>query len=160
MIIDAHRDGVYLWTDSNVTSIKGRNVLEVCKDIYSRVVQPRETVDGKVIYDQLYELHIDVSGIGMQYKKYLTHLGLVVHDIRPKNIDIILPVIGTPCIIAQQIKKQKKTSRYKIINWFYKKIYGYEYESILPEGLDIVYSNGALYFKDKETFNRMAKAYE
>ncbi len=67
-------------------------------------------------------------------------------------------LFGTPCIIAQQIKKQKKTSRYKIINWFYKKIYGYEYESILPEGLDIVYSNGALYFRDKETFNRMVKA--
>ena len=92
MIIDAHRDGVYLWTDSNVTSIKGRDMLEVCKDIYSRVIQPRETVDGKVIYDQLYELYIDVSGIGMQYKKYLTHLGLVVHDIRPRNIDAILPV--------------------------------------------------------------------
>lgn len=92
MIIDAHRDGVYLWTDSNVTSIKGRNVLEVCKDIYSRVVQPRETVSGKTIYDQLYELYIDISGAGMAYKDCLTHMGLVVHDIRPKNIDIILPV--------------------------------------------------------------------
>lgn len=69
-------------------------------------------------------------------------------------------LFGIPCIIAQQMKKQKKTSKYKIINWFYKKIYGYEYESILPEGSDIVYSNRTLYFRDKETFNRMAKAYE
>lgn len=44
MIIDIYRDGVYLWTDSNVTSIdsKGKSVSEICKDIYSRVIQPRE----------------------------------------------------------------------------------------------------------------------
>lgn len=92
MIIDTYRDGVYLWTDSNVTSIKGGNVYEICKDIYSRVVQPRETVSGKIIYDQLYELYIDISGAGTAYKDCLTHMGLVVHDIRPKNIDVILPV--------------------------------------------------------------------
>ena len=94
MIIDTYRDGVYLWTDSNVTSIKGegKSVPEICKDIYSRVVQPRETVSGKIVYDQLYELYIDVSGFGMTYKDCLTHMGLVVHEIRHKNIDVILPV--------------------------------------------------------------------
>lgn len=94
MIIDAYIDGVYLWTDSNVTSIngKGRDIYEICRDIYSRVIQPRETVSGKIVYDQLYELYIDISGEGMRYKDCLTHMGLVVHDIRPKNIDVILPV--------------------------------------------------------------------
>ena len=94
MIIDTYRDGVYLWTDSNVTSIKGegKNVYEICKDIYSRVVQPRETVSGKIVYDQLYELYIDISGVGIAYKDCLTHMGLVVHEIRHKNIDVILPV--------------------------------------------------------------------
>lgn len=94
MIIDTYRDGVYLWTDSNVTSIKGegKNVYEICKDIYSRIVQPRETITGKIVHDQLYELYIDISGIGMAYKDCLTYMGLVVHEIRPKNIDVILPV--------------------------------------------------------------------
>lgn len=94
MIIDTYRDGVCIWTDSNVTSIngKGRSIQEICKDIYSRVVQPRETVGGKIVYDQLYELYIDISGEGVLYKDCLTHMGLIVHDIRPKNIDVILPV--------------------------------------------------------------------
>lgn len=69
-------------------------------------------------------------------------------------------LFGIPCIIAQRMKKQKKTSKYKIINWFYKKIYGYEYESALPEGTDIMYFNEKFYFRDKETFNRMAKVYK
>lgn len=69
-------------------------------------------------------------------------------------------LFGIPCIIAQQAKKQKKTSKYKIINWFYKKIYGYEYESVLPKGTNIMYSNGELYFRNKETFDCMAKVYE
>lgn len=69
-------------------------------------------------------------------------------------------LFGTPCIIAQQIKKQKKTSKYRIINWLYKKIYGYEYESVLPEGTDIIYFDEKFIFRDKETFGKMAKAYE
>lgn len=62
------------------------------------------------------------------------------------------PFLGIPCIIAQQIKKQKKTSKYKVINWIYKKIYGYEYESVLPEGTDMLYFNGSIIFRNEETF--------
>lgn len=69
-------------------------------------------------------------------------------------------LFGTPCIIAQQIKKQKKYSKYKIINWFYKKIYGYEYESTMPEETDVIYFENKFIFRDKETFDKMAKAYE
>lgn len=63
-------------------------------------------------------------------------------------------MFGTPCIIAQQIKKQNKTSKYKLINWIYKKIYGYRYESILPDDTDIICINGQLIFRDENVFNR------
>jgi len=69
-------------------------------------------------------------------------------------------LFGIPCIIAQQIKKQKKYSKYKIINWFYKKMYGYEYESTMPEGTDVIYFENKFIFRDKEAFDKMAKAYE
>lgn len=116
MIIDTYRDGVYLWTDSNVTSIKGKgkSISEICRDIYSRVVQPRETVNGKIVYDQLYELYIDISGYGMDYKNYLMNMGLVVHEIRPKNIDIILPV---RCNNTDMIFKTERISDVKQMFW-------------------------------------------
>ena len=62
---------------------------------------------------------------------------------------------GIPCRIAPQAKKQKKTSRYKIINWLYRKMYGYEYESTMPVGTDAIYVNGEFIFRDKETFDRL-----
>lgn len=68
-------------------------------------------------------------------------------------------LFGIPCIVARQVKKQKKTSKYKIINWFYKKIYGYEYESMLPKGTNIMYFSGKLYFRDKEIIDSIAKVY-
>ena len=64
-------------------------------------------------------------------------------------------LFGKPCIIAQQIKKQKKYSKYKIINWFYKKMYGYEYESVLPEGTDMIYLGNRIIFRNKETFDKV-----
>ena len=69
-------------------------------------------------------------------------------------------LFDTPCIIAKQIKRQKKTSKYRIINWFYKKIYGYEYESTMPEGTDIICFDGKFIFRNKETFEKITKAYE
>lgn len=64
-------------------------------------------------------------------------------------------LFGYECVIAHQIKKQKKTSKYKIINWIYKKIYGFEYESILPEGTDIVAFGNKIIFRDEATFNKV-----
>lgn len=64
-------------------------------------------------------------------------------------------LFGMPCIIAQQIKRQKKTSKYRIINWFYKKIYGYEYESVLPEGTDMVYLGNRIIFRNKEVLDKV-----
>ena len=63
-------------------------------------------------------------------------------------------MFGTPCIIARQIKKQNKTSKYKLVNWFYKKIYGYKYESILPEGIDIMCFGDKLFFRNEDVFNK------
>ena len=63
---------------------------------------------------------------------------------------------GTPCIIASH-KKQKKTSKYKLINWFYKKVYGYEEVSSLPEGTDVIYFDGQLICRSHEVFNKIVK---
>ena len=64
---------------------------------------------------------------------------------------------GTPCIIAKQIKRQKKTSKYKLLNWFYKKIYGYEYESTLPAGTDVIWFDNKLIFRNQEIFDKLKK---
>ena len=60
-----------------------------------------------------------------------------------------------PCIIADQIKKQKKTSKCKLINWIYKKLFGYEYESTLPEGCSVILLGDKLVFRDQETYERV-----
>lgn len=66
-------------------------------------------------------------------------------------------LLGVPCIIAEQIKIQKKTSKYKIINWIYGRIYGYDYESTLPPGVDMIYFDGKYIFRDEETLNKVMK---
>lgn len=108
MIIDPYPRGVYIWTDSNVTSIKG-NVFDICKEIYSRVVQPRQTVGGRVIYDQIYDLHIDITGIGREYGDCLTDMGLEIHEIRHREIDTVLPIRcpGTPCRYVEKVMDKK-----------------------------------------------------
>ena len=64
----------------------------------------------------------------------------------------------TECIIAPQIKKRKKTSRYKLIDWIYKKLFGYEYESAIQS--DVVLFDGKLMFRDQETYDRAKAAIE
>lgn len=64
-------------------------------------------------------------------------------------------LFGYECIVADQIKKRKKTSRYKIVNWLYKKIYGYKYESLLPDGSDVVVFGNKIMFRDEATFNKV-----
>lgn len=91
MIIDTGLEDAYLWTDDFVTSIKGDNIGSICKEIYTRVVQPQKTIDGKVIYVQLYNLYVDISGCGRVYKDCLTNMGLLVHDINYKSINTVLP---------------------------------------------------------------------
>ena len=68
-----------------------------------------------------------------------------------------LVLIGYECIVANQIKKQKKTSKCKIINWFYKKVYGYKYESLLPDGTDVIVFDNKIIFRDEATFNKVKK---
>ena len=64
-------------------------------------------------------------------------------------------LFGYECIVADQIKKQKKTSKHKIINWFYKKVYGYKYESLLPDGTAVVVLNNKIMFRDDATLNKI-----
>lgn len=64
----------------------------------------------------------------------------------------------TECIIAPQIKKRKKTSRYKLIDWIYKKLFGYAYESVIQS--DVVLFDGKLMFRDQETYDRVTAAIE
>ena len=63
---------------------------------------------------------------------------------------------GIPCIIAAT-KVQKKTSKYKLINWLYKKIYGYKEISSLPEGTDMIWFDGQLIFRSQEVFDETMK---
>lgn len=92
MILDCYRDGVTIFTDSNVTSIKGTNIKDICNEIYKRVVVARVTPLEELKYDQIYELYVDVSGIGVAYKDVLINMGLKIGDIRYREIDRILPV--------------------------------------------------------------------
>lgn len=62
----------------------------------------------------------------------------------------------TECIIAPQIKKRKKTSRYKLIDWIYEKLFGYEYESVIHS--DVVLFDGKIMFRDQETYDRVMAA--
>ena len=63
---------------------------------------------------------------------------------------------GMSCIIAST-KIQKKTSKCKLINWLYKKIYGYKEVSSLPEGTDMIYLDGQLIFRSQEVFDKTTK---
>lgn len=71
---------------------------------------------------------------------------------REKNLSFFF---GTECVIAPQIKKQNKTSRYKLINWIYGKLYGYKHISTLPDGVDVIYDVDKFICRDKETLDKM-----
>lgn len=64
---------------------------------------------------------------------------------------------GIECVVAPQIKRQKKTSRCKLINWIYKILYGYEYISTLPNGVDVIYIEDKFMFRNKEVLDKMKK---
>ena len=62
---------------------------------------------------------------------------------------------GMRCIIAPSFKRQVKTSRCKLINWIYKKVYGYVEESVQEQDIIHLPYMNQLIFKDKETFDRV-----
>lgn len=72
---------------------------------------------------------------------------------------MIESLLGYECVIAQT-KKQKKTSRHKIINWLYKKIYGYKYESLLPDGVGAIVLGNKIMFRDEATLNKIKEQIE
>lgn len=63
---------------------------------------------------------------------------------------------GKECIIAPQIKRRKKTSKYKLIDWIYEKLFGYEYESAIQSA--VVLFDGKIMFRDQETYDRVMAA--
>lgn len=65
-----------------------------------------------------------------------------------------------PCIIAGTYKRQKKTHRNRIINWFFKKIYGYEDVSYMSEGPDVILFENKLIFKDIATMEKLLEGIE
>lgn len=90
MILDADRNGIAIWLHEHVTRINGMPV-DVCNELYRRIVVPRETNSGDIVYDQIYEIGIDIGGDGIIYKRILNDMGIKTYDIRCKNVDIILP---------------------------------------------------------------------
>jgi hypothetical protein len=62
---------------------------------------------------------------------------------------------GMQCIIAPSIKRQVKTSKCKLLNWIYKKVYGFVEESVQEQDIIHLPFTNQLVFKDKATFNRV-----
>ena len=61
---------------------------------------------------------------------------------------------GMNCTIGPSIKKQVKTSRNRLLNWLYKKLYGYIDEPIQEIPVVIIPSKNKVIFRDEETFNK------
>lgn len=66
---------------------------------------------------------------------------------------------GRECFIADTYKTRVKTHNNKIIDWFYKIIYGYEKKSYLENVTngDVVALGDSLIFKDKKTYEELTR---
>lgn len=60
---------------------------------------------------------------------------------------------GIPILFCPEYQVQKKSSRFKIIHWIYKKIYGFKTEYTMPTG-QIIYMNDSLVMS-KETYENL-----
>lgn len=89
MILDPHREGCVVWFGIYVTHLRG-DPQTVCNDIWERVTRPIEN-NGEIKYEQIYEIGIDIKGIGIIYKDYLNKLGLKTVDIKSKEVSLVLP---------------------------------------------------------------------
>ena len=63
-------------------------------------------------------------------------------------------LFGIPVMIATH-KVRKKTHPIKLIDWVFKKIYGYVDESFLPDGTDIICTPKVVYVRDEETLEKL-----
>jgi hypothetical protein len=91
MIIDPYNDGCNVWHGDIVFTIKGEPV-HVCEQLYRRIVTPKETPSGRINYEQIYDLQVDIGGIGRIYSDILIDMGLSVKEIRGARVDDILPI--------------------------------------------------------------------
>lgn len=65
---------------------------------------------------------------------------------------------GVQCVIAPQIKRRVKTSKFKILDWIYKKVYGYYEESVIESDMIHLPWENKIVFKDRETMDRIKKS--
>ena len=91
MILDPYIHGCNVWHGNKVVTIKGEPA-HVCNEIYKRIVIPKQTVSGRYKYDQLYDIQVDIGGIGKIYCDILSDMGLNYTEIRGGRIEDILPV--------------------------------------------------------------------
>ena len=64
---------------------------------------------------------------------------------------------GIPIKMASYTQ-QKKCHKNILINWIFKKLYGYEEVSYLPDGTDIIFTNNTIYVRNLEALKLLEKA--
>lgn len=62
--------------------------------------------------------------------------------------------MGMRCMVASY-SAQRKTSRNRLLNWIFKKIYGFEEKSYLPDGVACIKVENVFWFRDKETLEKV-----
>lgn len=62
--------------------------------------------------------------------------------------------MGMRCMVGSY-NAQRKTSKIRLLNWIFKKIYGYEEKSYLPDGVAWIKVENVLWFRDKETLDKV-----
>ena len=65
--------------------------------------------------------------------------------------------MGKRCIVASY-NVQRKTSRNRLLNWIFKKIYGVEEKSYLPDGTGCVITGDVIFFRSKELLESTLEA--
>lgn len=83
MYLDPDIDGCNIIIGKHRTRINGK-IEKVCHEIYKRVVDNS--------HDQIYEIGIDMHGIGIAYKDYLNGYRVDTFNIKRQDVDDVLPV--------------------------------------------------------------------
>lgn len=71
-------------------------------------------------------------------------------------------IMGIRCVVVGTYKTQRKTSRNRLLNWIFKKVYGFEEKHYMPDGVDCYYvkTDNVLLFRDKDVLERTMRALE
>lgn len=70
-------------------------------------------------------------------------------------------IMGMRCLVVGTYKAQRKTSRNRLLNWIFKKVYGFEEKSYMPDGVDCYYlkTGNVILFRSKEILERVLENY-